>query len=262
MMNINKDKLVEATIKMLTEENLHYGMYSGLTKGDIAVLTAAEQIKDIPLSDKINLIYYCKDGISNNSTFRIPARIINNVPEEQQKELRIYKPYNYIHSLSQLAEHPELLNILYSDETIRNAIKDYTVTSEEPVYAINKNKATRGTKVPNEDKKSIDSEKNSDIKKTNPTIDTKSTIKSEPIKSDRTTSFSNMTFGDPSSTFNLMWKTMPSSAKRTLSNIAKSSASADEFRERVIKNGNAGIFQMQGGEELADELYNALIDYE
>ena len=57
-MNINKDKLVEATIKMLTEENLRYGMYSGLTKGDIAVLTAAEQIKDIPLSDKINLIYY------------------------------------------------------------------------------------------------------------------------------------------------------------------------------------------------------------
>ena len=102
-----------------------------------------------------------------------------------------------IYSLSQLAEHPELLSILYNDETTRNAIKDYAVTSEEPVYAINKNKATRGTKTPNDDKKSISSDKNSDIKQTNSTMGTKTTDKSAPIKSNITTSFSNMTVGDP-----------------------------------------------------------------
>lgn len=272
-MNINKDKLIEATIKMLTEENLKYGMYSGLTKGDINVLTSAEQIEDIPLSDKINLIYYCKDGIAKNKNLYIPTRIINNIPKEQQEELRIYKPYNYIHSLSQLAEHPELLSILYNDETIRNAIKDYAVTSEEPVYAINKNKDTRGNKsVPSEDK-SDDIKTNDTVEKTNSTLDVtqddKSTISSEPVEQSKQTrtysssnDLSNTTFGDPTTVFNFMWKKMPGSAKRNLANIAKDSSDAEEFRQKVISKGNAGIFQMQGGDELAAKLYDALKDYE
>ena len=273
IMNINKDKLVEATIKMLTEENLKYGMYSGLTKGDIDVLTSAEQIKDIPLSDKINLIYYCKDGIAKNKHLYIPARILNNVPEKQQDELRIYKPYNYIHSLSQLVEYPELLSILYSDETIRNTIKDYAMTSEEPVYAINKNTNTRGNK-------SVPSENESDYIKTDDTVektnftsdvtqDDKSTISSEPEEQSKQTrtysasnDLSNTTFGDPTTVFNFIWKKMPSSAKRNLANIAKDSLDAEEFRQKVISKGNAGIFQMQGGDELAAKLYDALKDYE
>lgn len=268
-----KDKLVETTIKMLTEENLKYGMYSGLTKGDIAILTAAEKIKDIPLSDKINLIYYCKDRMTHNKHLYIPVRIINTVPEEQQKELHIAKPYNYIYSLGQLAQYPELLSILYNDETIRNFIKDYAVTSEEPVYAINKNKNTRGNKsIPNETQSNNTTTNNLNDKANSTTNSTEfdnSTVSSEPKESTKQTKansssndLSNTTFGDPDKVFNFIWKKMPGSARRNLANIAKNSVDAEDFRQKVIDNGNAGIFQMQGGRDLADKLYNALKDYE
>ena len=263
----NKDKLVETTIRMLTEENLRYGMYSGLTKGDISVLKSAEQIKDIPLSDKINLIYYCKDGIAKNKHLYIPTRIINRISPEQQEE---FKPYNYIHSLSQLAEYPQLLSILYSDETIRNAIKNYAVTSEEPVFAINKNKDTRGNKsIPNDtkfDSVNYNNSKENDNYTSDNTEYNNTATSGNQVKQTKTydslNDLSDTYFGDPNKVFDFVWKKMTGSARRNLANIAKNSVNSEDFRKKVISKGNAGIFQMQGGKELADKLYNALKDYE